>query len=255
MTRIIGIVSAKGGVGKTTVTANLGAALTSFGKRTAVVDCNLTNPHLGLILGLLPNWKVTLNDVIKGRSKLSAAVHNHPSGLQVIPAAFEVRDIRSLNLHQLRNRIRDTFSRQRVDFVILDSSPGLFNEGLLTLRACQEIYFVATPHMPAIIDITKTIALLKKRDAKPSGIILNRVRNKPYELRDDEIEHFTHLPVLARIPEDENVLKATNFKVPVVTQHPGSKASVALSNFAADLAGIQKPTRFSFFGNLFRRGN
>ncbi len=254
MTKIIGIVSAKGGVGKTAVTANLGVALVKQGRQVVVIDGNLTNPHLGLLLGLPQAWPSTLNDVLKGRIRMEKALVSHPSGVQIVPAAFEPRDLRSLPLCRLRSRMRETFAKRDVDFVLLDSSPGLSAEGVLALKLADEVYFVATPHLPAVIDIAKARRLLNRGDAKPSGVILNRVRNKPYELSDAEIEHFTRLPIIGRIPEDEAVLKAVNFKVPVVTAEPRAKASLAFEDLAIRITHpkaarrVQKRSFWSFFG-------
>lgn len=254
--KIIAISSGKGGVGKTSVVVNVGVSLAShYGKKVIAVDCNLTNPHLGLSLGTLSVWPFTLNDVIRNKARIDQAMYTHASGLNIIPASFDGNDIRRGNMHRLRTRLRCSFETYKPDIVLLDSSPGLTQESLLTLRCSDEVLFVATPHIPSIVDITKCCQLLGRTDAVPRGIVLNRIRGKTYEMSEDEIKNFTRLPIIARIPEDEQVLKSTNLKVPVVTTFPRAAASRAFAALAATLAGssLTLPSVGSRWGRVFSR--
>ena len=259
MVKIISVFSAKGGVGKTTLVSNLGIALsTKFNKNTVVIDCNLSNPHLGLHLGTLSFWPVTLNNVLKDGALLDQAVQTHTSGLDIIPSSFTSREIERLNLYKLRSRIRNTFNKTDKDIILLDSSPGLSKESLLTLKCSDEILFVATPHIPAIVDIAKCCQILKGRDSKPIGIILNRVKNEKYELSEEEIGQFTDLPILAKIPEDDNILKSTNFKTPVVSLYPNSPSSRAFFSLAGALIGEEYKEETTFWkriSSIFKRSN
>ena len=107
MVKIIAISSGKGGVGKTSVTANLGTILASvYGKRVVVVDCNLTNPHLGLYLGTMSAWPFTLNNVLKNEARIDQAIYTHTSGLRIVPASFEQKDLKRLNMSRLRSRLK-----------------------------------------------------------------------------------------------------------------------------------------------------
>ncbi|MBI4020209.1 MAG: AAA family ATPase [Candidatus Aenigmarchaeota archaeon] len=255
MVKIISVASAKGGVGKTVTVANLGVALAGvFKKNVVVIDCNLSNPHLGLYLGMFSTWPVTLNSVLNNEADLEKAMHKHATGLRVIPASFEVRDLQGMTLQRLRSRIRSTFNGYDTDMVILDSSPGITKEAFLTVRAADEILFVATPHIPAIVDITKCCHMLKRTDANPVGIAMNRVRNQKYELRDEEVYKFTKLPILAKIPEDEHVLRSTNFKIPVVSMMPRAGASRAFVRLAAVISGEEyQPPGEGILARLFGR--
>ena len=158
-------------------------------------------------------------------------------------------DLMRMNMYRLRSKIKTTFDGYDTDIVLLDSAPGMSKESMLTMRAADEVLFVATPHTPSIIDIAKTCQMLKEEDAKPMGIILNRIKNKTYELGDKEITKFTGLPVIAKIPESDAVLKSTNFKTPVISMHPKDRASRAFMSAAGTLIGedyyLQKKGLFS----------
>lgn len=254
MPRIITVASGKGGVGKTITVANLGTVLaTRFNKNVVVVDCNLSNPHLGLYMGSLNFWPVTLNDVLKNQATLDQAMYRHQPGLHIIPASFEPRNLIRMNTYRLRSRLHDIFEDFKADIVLLDSPPGLSRDSIMTYGLASEIIFVATPHIPAIVDIQKCCQQLNSKDAKPIGIVVNRVRNRKYELTLEEIAQFTNLPILARIPEDEHVLRSTNFKVPVATLEPKAKASRAFVELAENLLGEKRMAEkeSGFFSRIF----
>ena len=104
--RKIGIISGKGGVGKTTVVANLGAVLAKkFKKDVAIVDCNLTTSHLSLSLGMY-YCPITLNHVLRGETKIKNALYNHPSGMKVVPASIRLGELVGVDSSKLRNVIR-----------------------------------------------------------------------------------------------------------------------------------------------------
>lgn len=256
MTRIIAISSGKGGVGKTTTATNLGAVLASiYNKKVVVIDCNLTNPHVGLSLGTLSVWPVTLNQVLKNQAHIDHALYTHSSGVKIVPASFEAKDMKRMQMGRLRTRLKTLFERQDTDIVLLDSSPGLTNESLLSLRCADEVLFVATPHIPSIVDITKCIHVIEQMKIKPLGLILNRVTGKKYEMGPEEIKTFTTLPILAHIPEDEKVLQSTNFKSPVTSSFPHSPASRAFVSLGAMIARTEAPALATpgFFSRLFGR--
>ena len=254
MVRVIGIVSAKGGVGKTTVTANLGAALASeFGRNVVAVDCNLTTSHLGLYLGVYsPSY--TLNNVLRNEVSLQKATCEHASGLKVVPASLGIDDLYDIDTNNLRKILKKTFGQ--ADMILLDSSPGLGREALITIQTSDELIFVTTPHIAPIVDITKTRQLAIRMHKKSIGIVLNRVKNQRYELTTEEIEQLTNLPVIATIPEDENAIKSTNSKVPLVSMYPNSLGSRAFFKLAADLVGekyYHKSGLIERIVNIFKR--
>ncbi|MEM7825068.1 MAG: cell division ATPase MinD [Candidatus Aenigmatarchaeota archaeon] len=254
MVRIIDICSGKGGVGKTTIVANLGITLQNLGKKVAVVDCNLTTSHLSLLFGIY-SYPITLNSFLRNESRLEDAIYTHSSGLKIVPASLELKDLIDVDITGLKNKLKEVFSD--FDIVLLDSAPGLGKEALIALQTADEILFVANPYIPSLIDIIKCSQLINSIESKPLalGIILNRVKKKRYEISSDEIRQFTELPIIGNIPEDENILESTNRKTLITVSKRNSPASRAFFEIAAKLVGVEckRPNLLNKFSRIFRR--
>ncbi len=253
MTRIIGIVSGKGGVGKTTLTSNLGAALSSeFGKKVAVIDANVTTSHLGLQLGLY-FCPITLNNVLRGENTLSEATYTHASKMQVIPASLNLNDLKGVDILKLKSKIKKMGDDADADIIILDSAPSLGKEAVATLQTSDEILFVTHPTVPAITDIIRCKEVLKETGAKILGLVINRSRGEKFELTPEEISGLTEIPILAIIPEDKSVLKSEAMKMPVVMFDEYSNASSEIMKLAAFVAGVDYiPRRIGRFKSFMR---
>ena len=237
MVRIINICSGKGGVGKTTVAANLGIALQKLNKKVVVIDFNFTTSHLGLCFNSYDH-PITLNSVMRNEVSMQDAVFTHESGLKVVMGSIKLDDIVNANALELKEKISQTFSDY--DFVLIDSAPGLGREALLSIEASDEALYVANPSLPSVIDISKCSQVASiKNMAKPIGIVVNRVKKRGYELKNDEISQFTGLPVIGVIPEDENVLESTNKETLVTLNKRGSRASRSFFKLASKLAGVE----------------
>jgi len=244
MVRIIGIVSGKGGVGKTTLTINLGAALSYyFKKRVTVVDCNITTSHLGLYLGMY-YCPITLNNVLRGDSGIEEAIYEHYTGMKVIPSSLSVSELEGVDITLLRESIKPL--EEKNDIILLDSSPGLGREAMGCLKACDEVLYVTAPYVPSVIDIVKYQEVVSTLNLKPVGIVLNAVDKARYEMNAKEVEELTRLPVLASIPYDKNVKKALSIKMPVVMLNKNSPASKEMIKFAARLVGEEYKVESSF---------
>ena len=238
MVRIINVCSGKGGAGKTTVSANLGVALQRFNKKVAVIDFNFTTSHLSLYFDMY-SFPITLNSFLRNESKLENAIYNHASGLSVVPASLQVEDIVDIDVNNLKNTLKEVFSDY--DIVFLDSAPGLGKEALIALKASDEVLFVANPQVPSMVDIEKCKQVINIMDSKPIpiGVIVNRVRNREYEIKPEQIEQFTQLPIIGMVPEDENVLADFNKKSLVTFSKRNSPASKAFLKIAAKIAGVK----------------
>jgi len=234
MTRLIIITSGKGGVGKTTLSSNLAAALTDFNENVIVMDTNLTTPNLGLHLGmhLTPN---TLHNVLKGESRLKDAIYPHPYGFKVIPASLGLNDLKGVDVGRLPEISLNLIGK--ADYVIMDCAAGLGREAISALSASDEAIIVTNPDLPSVTDALKILNVAKETNIRIIGVVINRVKGNLFELAKDEIESMLTVPVIAEIPEDPNVALSVAVKKPLIEFFPNSPAAVEIKKLAARLSG------------------
>lgn len=233
VSRIIGIVSGKGGVGKTTVAINLSAALSHYMKKyVTLVDCNLTTSHLGIYLGLY-QYEKSLNHAMRGEAHISDTTYHHSSGIRVVPAALSLKELEGTDVSQLRSAIESLAATN--DLVLLDSGPGLGREALATLRACDQVLFVATPDVPSVIDVARSNEIAEELGVAPLGIVLNMIHKKDFELSAKEVEELTHLPVIASFRFDKTMRKCLAQRTPLVTHDPSAPMSRQFHRLASRL--------------------
>lgn len=249
MTRIIAVVSGKGGVGKTTLVSNLGAALAGLGKSVIVLDANLTTPNLGIHLGM-PLFPVTLHDVLKGRANIRDAIYDHESGVRVVPAGISMKDLRGVDASFLHNALLDLLGS--TDIVLLDAAAGLGREALAAMESADEMIVITNPDLPSVTDALKAVKLAEQLGTKPLGVVVNRVSGKKHEMRREEIAGMLDdIPLIAEIPEDPHVPGSIAARVPVVRHRPGAKSSRAIRRAAAHLAGRPYAFREAWHEKLF----
>jgi len=250
LTRIIAIVSGKGGVGKTTFVSNLGISLSAMGKRVIALDSNLTTPNLGIHLGI-PLYPVTLHDVLKGRANIRDAVYDHESGLKVIPAGISLRDMRGVDSRDLSNAVLDLLGT--ADIILLDAAAGLGKEALASIESADEMILITNPDLPSVTDALKAYKLAQKMGIRTLGVVVNRVQNKKHEMKRDEIMGMLdEVDFIAEIPEDHKVPEAISNRMPIVSYSPGSKASRSINQIASRISGrkyiVQAPWHQRLFG-------
>jgi MinD-like ATPase involved in chromosome partitioning or flagellar assembly len=243
LTRVIGIVSGKGGVGKTTFAINLSIALTRFGKRVVVVDCNVTTPHLAYYIGA-DKYCITLNNVFRGEVDVKFAPLEH-EGVMFIPASEDVKDLAKIDIMTLKTHIEKLSNDDFYDYVILDSAPGLGREAISVFQACEEVIFVTTPTIPTLTDVTRCAEVAGQMGHKRFNIVLNMVRNKNYELRALDAGNLFRTPILGTIPFDETVMDSTSLGIPFLSYKPDSVINDSYMRIAANLIGVkyEKPSK------------
>lgn len=246
MGKVIGVVSLKGGAGKTSVVASLGSALSEIGKKVLLIDGNLSSPTLGLHLNIIDPEK-TLHHVLDSIVNPRDAIYECEGGFSIIPASiFEKRNISPL---KLKDRIKGL--KRSYDIILLDSSPSLDEETLAVMLASDEILVVTTPDHPTLSATIKAIKLAKQRGTPISGLILNKVHSKNFEISLKDIEKTLDIPVLAVIPYDLGVLKSLSKMKPYTSHKPKSRGSIEYKKLASALAGQKyKQTKFN---NLFKK--
>ena len=231
MGKTIGIVSLKGGVGKTSVVAALGAAIADFDKKVLLIDGNLSSPSLGLHLNIIDPEK-TLHHVLNQTANTREAIYQYEN-FDVMPSSiFEKIEINPL---KLKDKIRGL--KRKYDIVLIDSSPALNEETLGVILASDELLVVATPDHPTLSTTMKAIRLAKQRGTPIDGLILNKVHNKNFEINLEDIENISGVPIMAVIPYDTHVLKALSELIPSTHHRPKSKGSEEYKKLAAVLLG------------------
>lgn len=229
--KVIGIISLKGGVGKTSSVANLGAALVGFGKKVLVVDANFSAPNLGLHLGL-PNPEITLHDVLLNRASINEAIYEHSAGFHLIPGAYISRKVDPFKLKDKIRHLRDHY-----DAILIDSSPNLNDEMLSAMMASDMLLVVTSPDYPTLSATLRAVRLAKQKKTPISGLILNRVRNKKFELSIEDIEEAAEVPVISVLPEDIKIPESIANTTPVTLHRPKSASAVEYKKLAASLIG------------------
>ncbi len=238
--RVIALASGKGGVGRTTITANLGIALSGMGKSTVIIDGGLTTPDLALLFKL-EKAVYTINDALAGEASLEDVLYNGPKGVKIAPAAVTLEQIRKARTERLPEILRQV--PQKTDFVLIDAPGGLRRETVTAIRAAREVMLVTTPDMVSVSDCMKTRLIADFLGSTPIGVVLNRVRREEFELGGDEIKTILNVPVLAEIPEDEKVKEALKRGEPLVVMDAKSPAAKVISELAKRLLKVKKQSQ------------
>ena len=241
--RVITITSGKGGVGKTTTTANLGTALAMQGKKVAVVDADIGLRNLDAVLGLENRIVYDLVDVVEGQCRLRQALikDKRLPELYLLPAA-QTRDKNAVNSVQMEQLCQQL--RQEFDFVVIDSPAGIEQGFRNAIVGADEILIVANPEMASVRDADRIIGLVEAADKPEPRLILNRLRPEMIKRGDmmdvaDVIE-VLNIELMGIVPEDEAIIVATNNGEPAVYDKR-SRAGQAFVNTALRLLGVEVP--------------
>lgn len=234
MTRIISVLSGKGGVGKTTLVSNLGASLVKRGKNVIIIDGNVTAPNLSLHLGI-PFYPITLHDVLKNKVPIESAIFHHESGLKIIPASLSADAIKDINIEKFQTVMLSLLGK--ADIVIIDAAAGLGKEALAAIGVADDLIVVTNPELPAVTDALKTIKIAEENGTKVLGVVVNRVKGLKHELSLNEIKSMLEVPIIAAVPEDLAVPRSIAKRIPVVHHKPNSRASLEFHRLAAKIIG------------------
>ena len=249
MTRIICVASGKGGVGKTTIVANLATALTELEQNVVVIDSNMHTSNLGLHLGI-PLYPVTLQDVLRGKAKIRDALYHHPNGFRVIPADISLAKRMTVKPKQLMSVVYKLIGD--ADFIIIDAMAGLGQEAMSAIEVADEMITVTNPELPALTDAFKLNKVANELETHNLGVVVNRIKNESHEFSVEGVKEFLNLPILSLICEDHNVRKAIGNKEPVITYRPGSRSSREFRAMAKTIIkGEYEKPKYSISQKLF----
>ncbi|HLC79324.1 MAG TPA: cell division ATPase MinD [archaeon] len=237
MGRVIALVSGKGGVGKTTITANLGIALAKRGLNVCLVDADIAMANLSLILNM-QNSPITLHDVLLGEANVQDAIYDGPAGIKFMPSGLSLENYRRVDAERLQSII--DMVRPQFDFVLLDCAAGIEKNVLAAVSSSDEVLLIAMPTSPSIADVLKAKITAQRLGSKPIGVLINFVRQEKGEIKKDDIMKMLELPILATIPFDDEVRRSTmqESPTPLLIARPSAPASQAIQKAAAKLAGL-----------------
>jgi len=253
------ITSGKGGVGKTTATANLGVALATAGYRVVCIDGDIGLRNLDVVMGLENRIVYDLVDVVEGRCKLRQALikDKRLADLYLIPAA-QTRDKTAVSPADMVRLVKDL--RGDFDWVLIDSPAGIERGFRNAIAPADLVLIVTNPEVSAVRDADRIIGLVEAEEKSPPKLIVNRVKPEMVK-RGDMLSTGDILDVLAIdligiVPEDEMVTVATNQGTPAVLD-PKSRAGKAFRDIARRMNGEEVPfesleAKDGFFGRLSR---
>jgi len=240
MTRIIVTTSGKGGVGKTTVTANLGMALAKFGRQVALVDADFGLRNLDLLLGLENRVVYTAVEVLAKECRLDQALvkDKRQPGLVLLPAA-QNRTKESVTPDQMKLLINALGSKYH--YIIIDSPAGIEMGFKNAIAAAQEAIIVTTPEIASVRDADRVVGLLEAQGVKRIQLIINRIRPAMVRANDmmsvQDVQEILAIPLIGVVPDDERVIVSTNRGEPLVLSENLSLAGIAIENIARRLEG------------------
>lgn len=233
-TTFIGIVCAKGGVGKTTTAINLTSALNQFGRHVVLVDGNYTKPNVGLMLGIT-KVDSTLHHTLRGEEEIIDSVYAHPSGINVVPGSILYEDLHQNCAKSLSDAV---FSlRGKTELVIVDAGPGFSQELNDVLEIVDTVIIVTTPDLSSVTDALKTKRYCKEKGVEIIGALVTHTTDAKYTSSLSDIECILETNVIGEIPYDEAVKVSQHKKYPVVFCDEDSKSAIGYKKLAANLIG------------------
>lgn len=245
MGEAIVVTSGKGGVGKTTTSANLGTALALQGKRVCLVDTDIGLRNLDVVMGLENRIIYDLVDVVEERCKIHQALvkdKRFDDLLYLLPAA-QTTDKSAVEPKQMKKLIDEL--KQDYDYIIIDCPAGIEQGYKNAVAGADRAIVVTTPEKSAVRDADRIIGLLEKeKDIEPPKLVINRIRNHMMQngemLDVDDITAHLSIELIGIVADDEEVIKASNFGEPIAL-NPNSKAGVAYRNIARRILGESIP--------------
>jgi septum site-determining protein MinD len=242
--RIIVITSGKGGVGKTTCTANLGMALAQRNHKVAVVDADFGLRNLDLLLGLENRIVYTAVEVLAGECRLDQALvkDKRRPNLVLLPAA-QNRTKDAVSPDQMKKLVLEL--AKTYEYILIDSPAGIEMGFQNAIVGATEGLIITTPEIAAVRDADRVIGLLEANDVKKLHLIVNRL--KPAMVQEDmmmsvkDVQEILAIPLIGVIPDDEKVIVSTNRGEPLVLAENLTLAGLAFNNIVRRLDGETVP--------------
>ncbi len=254
MAEVIAVVSGKGGVGKTTTTANIGTALAYMGKNVLLIDCDIGLRNLDIALGMQNRIVYDFLDIIEDRCDARKAIitDSRFRGLNLLSSP-QTRETSSVPIEKMKELIDEL--KPFFDYIILDCPAGIDDGFNLAISNADKAIVIATPEMISIRDADRIISKLEKIGIMDKFLIINRIRVDMIKKGDmidiDNMIDIIAIPLLGAVPEDDAVIASNNKGIPVVLKHR-TRAGRAYFNIAKRLTGEKVPI-MEDEGNIFMR--
>ena len=258
MSEVIVVTSGKGGVGKTTTSANIGTGLAGLKKRVVMIDTDIGLRNLDIVLGLENRIVYNLVDVVEGTCRLKQALikdKRYP-GLFLLPAA-QTRDKNAVSPEQMK-KLCENIKDMGFDYIIIDCPAGIEQGFKNAIAGADRAIVVTTPEVSAVRDADRIIGLLEANGLNNPMLIVNRVRYDMVKRGDmmsvDDVKEILSEEVIGIVPDDEDIVVTTNKGEPAVAEGV-SKAGMAYRNITSRIMGEEVPflkldENEGFFGKL-----
>lgn len=239
MGEVIVITSGKGGVGKTTTTANLGTGLAQLGYKVVVVDADIGLRNLDVVMGLENRIVYDIVDVVEGVCRLKQGLikDKRYEGLHLLPAA-QTKDKNSISTEQMQKLTLEL--KENFDYVLIDCPAGIEQGFKNAIAGADRAIVVTTPEISAVRDADRIIGLLEASEIRDPLLIINRIRIDMVKRGDmmniDDMIDILAIDLLGVIPDDETIVISTNKGEPVVTDS-NSLAGQAYRNITRRITG------------------
>jgi septum site-determining protein MinD len=250
MGNVIVVTSGKGGVGKTTITANLGCALAKLGEKVCLIDADIGLKNLDIVLGLENRIVYTMIDVVNGKVSPQEALVKHKmlKNLYLLPAS-QIATKEMISPNDMKAIVKELIPH--FDYIIIDSPAGIERGFRNAVAPAERVLVVTTPELPAVSDADRVIGLLENfgfSDEK-INVIINRFKphmvKKGEMLTTDDIKHTLSLEIIAVIPDSEDIIVASNTGIPV-SLNGNSRISKNFENLARRIRGEGVPLENDF---------
>lgn len=238
MARIISFLSGKGGVGKTTITANLGIALAKRSLKVCVIDTDVAMANLSLLFNMQAA-PITLHDVLLGEATINDAIYDGPNGLKLIPSGLSLDSYRRVDVERIASVV--DLIRNQFDYILLDCPAGIEKNVVAVIAASNETLLITFPDSPSVADVLKAKIMSQRIGSKSIGVIINNFRGEKGEIGKEDISKMLELPIYGVIPFDDEVRRSfmSEKSSPIILKNPKSPFSLAIQKIAARLTGMQ----------------
>lgn len=242
MSEVIVITSGKGGVGKTTTTANVGTGLAMLNKKVVMIDTDIGLRNLDVVMGLENRIVYNLVDVIEGNCRLKQALIKHKKyeNLYLLPSA-QTRDKDAVTPEQMKELIDEL--RKEFDYILLDCPAGIEQGFKNAIAGADRALVVTTPEISAIRDADRIVGLLEANELKKIDLIINRIRMDMVKRGDmltvEDVCDILAINLIGVIPDDEQIVVSTNQGEPLVGSD--SLAGKAYANICKRVIGEEVP--------------